>query len=143
MAEDKPSRNRIPTLEEQLSQDGHPIANAVSLIVSQVASVRGLFASPIEADFELLDAQAGKKNKASQVAHRIEVLGRLIGNQDLVGAATQAGIYSSENQRKALKDAGAKGYKELRDIALNMTVPAKPGEQPVTLASKIQALATK
>lgn len=138
MAENKPSQEQAKAaMLEQIGHDGHLVENAVSLVVSQAAEIRGLSPSPIDAQFKLVDAMGGKYNDASQAAGRIETLGSVIGNPDLVDAAMQAGIYSSENQRKQLQEARGKGFTELREIALQMSGPTKPGEQLVNLASRI------
>lgn len=130
----------VATLHNELNQDGHLVENATSLIVSIVTEVRDGSSSPLDAQIKLIDALAGKPNEFSEAADRIMVLQRILGNRQLVEAATQAGINSSANQRKEIKEARAKGFAELREVALGMTLPSKLGETQVTLGSKIQAL---
>lgn len=130
----------VAAVRNELDQDGHFVENATVLIVSLVTDVRNRSANPIDAQMKLIDALAGKPNEVSAEAGRIMVLQRALGNQQLVEAATLAGIYSSANQRTQIKEAHARGFAELRDVVLVMTLPSRQGETPITLGSKIQAL---
>lgn len=143
MTEAKPSPEQgIARVRDELNQDGHFVENATAFIVSLVADIRDRSASPIDAEFKLLDALGGKPNEASETAGRIMVLKLALGNPELAEAATKVGIYSSKNQRKQIKEAHKQGFEQLRGVVLNMTVPPKSGESPVTLSTKIQSLPT-
>lgn len=128
-------------LQEKLSKDGHFTENAVALIVHSASQIRMVYPQLVDATFGLEDALTGKKTKIPRhFVDTITILALILNNPALAGTAQNTGLLCSPNQAKELDGAFRKGgFAGLREVALKLTLPAEPGQSPVTLSEIIQA----
>ncbi len=146
MQEPKPkgqeqSIDRYAKAKESLGSDGHFVENAVALIVDQAATIRALYPRIQDAMFAYGDAVTGKRTKIpTEVIDNLTGLSIMLNDKDLAGDAMNVGLFCTPVEKKGLDEANKSvGVSGMRKLVLNMCLPHKPGEQPITLAARIQA----